>query len=507
MKQFKYLIISLLLVYSCGSYTVENAKKNNRLPKIYPDYINTTIPPNIAPFNFSVCENGSAYHVKIHSKKREGFTISSSDKKISIPPKKWRKLLENNKGESIFFDVSIKDKNGNWISFEPIENKVATSPIDKYLAYRLVNASRVWYEMGLYQRNMENFEVEPVFLNRTTKENCINCHTFCKNNPQKMSMHIRLNFPGTLIISGDEMRKVETKTPYTMSSAVYPGWHPNGNIVSYSVNKIGQYYSSLEGYVSEVNDHASDIILYVIDKNMVTTSPEISTKARENMPSWSPDGKWMYYIMAPEAKTDSMRIWGKYSLMRIRYDAEKNTWGKAQLVLSADSTKKSITFPRISPDGRYLIFAMMDHGYFSINYAESDLYIMDLNDFTYRRMDEMNSHDAESTACWSSSGKWIAIASKRQDGYFSIPYFSYFQKNGKASKPFVLPQEDPAFYEDFIQHFNLPELITDKIPVNPFSLRDFVYNDAVPARFDTTVEVDALSGATKIQHIETNYHQ
>ncbi len=507
MKFLKYfiLIFTIIAFNSCKK-TPENAQKTDTLPEIYPDYSGTVIPPNIAPFNFKINEKGNNYHVHFHGEKQDGFKVASNNQEINIPIKKWKKLLNNNKGKKIFFDISVQDPEGKWKTYKSIENKVANTPIDKYIAYRLVNASRVWYEMGLYQRNLENFKDKPVYLNRTGKRNCINCHTFCKNNPKKMSMHIRLSYPGTLIIDGDKMKKVETKTDYTMSSAVYPGWHPNGNIVSYSVNKIGQYYSSLEGYVSEVNDHASDIILYIIDKNMVTTSPEISTKDRENIPSWSPDGKWMYFIKAPQATTDSMRIWGKYSLMRIKYDEEKNTWGKAELVLSADSTGKSITFPRISPDGRYLAFAMMDHGYFSINYAESELYLMDLNDFSYRPMDEINSHDAESTLCWSSNGKWFVYATKKQDGYFSIPYFAYFE-NGKASKPFVLPQKDPAFYEDFIQHFNLPELITGPIPVRPLELRDFVYNEATKAKFDTTVDVDALSGATKIENIKTNYHQ
>ncbi|HAH23700.1 MAG TPA: cytochrome C biosynthesis protein, partial [Prolixibacteraceae bacterium] len=54
--------------------------------------------------------------------------------------------------------------------------------------------------------------------------------------------------------------------------------------------------------------------------------------------------------------------------MRIPFDVEKNTWGKVDTVISSKSTGKSISFPKISPDGRYLMFTMSDHGYFTIHH-------------------------------------------------------------------------------------------------------------------------------------------
>ena len=48
---------------------------------------------------------------------------------------------------------------------------------------------------------------------------------------------------------------------------------------------------------------------------------------------------------------------------------------------------------------------------------------------------------------------------------FSKVYFSYIDENGKAHKPFVLPQKDAAFYDSFIKLYQMPELVKSAIPV------------------------------------------
>ena len=39
---------------------------------------------------------------------------------------------------------------------------------------------------------------------------------------------------------------------------------------------------------------------------------------------------------------------------------------------------KSLTWPRPSYDGKYLLFTLMDYGYFSIWHEESDQWLLDL---------------------------------------------------------------------------------------------------------------------------------
>ncbi len=154
----------------------------------------------------------------------------------------------------------------------------------------------------------------------------------------------------------------------------------------------------------------------------------------------------------------------KYDLMRIGFDVETGAWGEVETVLSSKDTGLSITQPRFSPDGRFLVFCMSDYSTFPTFQPSSDLYLMDLKTGRYGRM-ECNSDRAESWHCWSSNSRWLVFSSKRGNGLLNRPYFSYIDEDGKAHKPFVMPQKDPAFYDSFLKLYQLPELVTG--PVRP----------------------------------------
>ena len=68
----------------------------------------------------------------------------------------------------------------------------------------------------------------------------------------------------------------------------------------------------------------------------------------------------------------------KYDLVRISYDIGQDKWGEPETVLSSKDTGLSIAMPRVSPDGRWLLFCMCEYGYFPTWQQSSDLYIMDL---------------------------------------------------------------------------------------------------------------------------------
>jgi hypothetical protein len=140
---------------------------------------------------------------------------------------------------------------------------------------------------------------------------------------------------------------------------------------------------------------------------------------------------------------------------------------------------------------------MLGHGYFTVFDQFSDLYILDLKTNQYHKLN-INSSSNENYHCWSQNGRWIVFNSKRLDDIYSTPFFAYFDRNGNTYKPFVLPQKDPLFYNTFLKHYNRPEFITGKVKLNSNQIRDFIYSDAQKVKFDSTVDVDALSGATWI---------
>jgi tricorn protease-like protein len=308
--------------------------------------------------------------------------------------------------------------------------------------------------MGIFQRHLEDFDEKPILLNRLTSDNCMNCHNFWQNGTNRWLLHLR-GTPGTsmLLVIDGKVRKIDLKTKFN-GPAAYPAWHPSGNLIAFSVSNLFLFFHQT-GESRDVLDRYSDIVLYDIPTNTITTTPAISSPDRmEIWPAWSPDGKYLYFCSAPKIETFEKldkpnelaydKI--KYDLMRIAYDPVNRTWGKLETVISSAELGFSITEPRVSPDGRFVLFTAANYSQFPIYLPSADLYLLDLTNGKWKKL-EMNSNRADSFHSWSSNGRWIVFSSKRDDGLFTRPYFSHIDSSGNASKPFVLPQENPLFYE------------------------------------------------------------
>ena len=125
---------------------------------------------------------------------------------------------------------------------------------------------------------------------------------------------------------------------------------------------------------------------------------------------------------------------------------EKNVSEHRNVSTKLPKKGKSVSFPRISPDGKYLMFTCSDYGNFSIWHPESELYLLNMETNEIRNMEEVNSNDVESFHTWSSTGEWFVFSSKRQDGLWAHPYIAKFDRQkGTAGKPFVLPPKRPGF--------------------------------------------------------------
>jgi len=126
--------------------------------------------------------------------------------------------------------------------------------------------------------------------------------------------------------------------------------------------------------------------------------------------------------------------------------------------------------PRVSPDGRFLVFTASSYGNFFIWHRDADLFIYDLQANTYRPLTEANSPFAESYHSWSDNSRWLVFSSRRKDGLYTHPHFAYIAPDGSARKAFVLPQQSPDFYDVFDRSFNIPEFVTSEITVGKHAL-------------------------------------
>ncbi len=471
MRFFLLLILFSLLCLTCSNTTLPDAShKIERLPVIDPDYKNITLPPNIAPTNFVIQEVGKQYIVELSGENGGNVIIQSKKPSIQFPLKKWRNLLQTNRGESISLTIYRQHENGEWQQFQSVTNKIAEHDIESHLAYRLIKPLYVyWDQMGLYQRDLTSFKETPIFLNRATDDNCVNCHSFHNHNPDRFLFHMRAASVGTgmMLVYDGRVNKIDTSTPFNRATA-YRAWHPNGELIAFSVNTVNQFFHSV-GENRDVYDKASDLVLYNVKTNTITTSPDISTEDKmETYPEWSPDGRRLYFcvthgLQAFDAHGEHPFAKIKYDLMRISYDVDSNTWGELELVMNANAIGKSVTHPKVSPDGKYVLFCMSAYGNFSIYKPDSDLYLLDTESKAYKRLEILNSDKTESYHAWSQDGRWIVFSSKRRDGLCARPFFSYVDEDGEFSKPFVLPQKDPAFYQRFLKTYNIPEFVNGAI--------------------------------------------
>lgn len=486
----KYFNITLylcfvLLIISCGAKAPDTYTESKKAALIYPDYLNVTVPSNIAPLHFMIDEVADKYTTRITYPGGEWITNSQQ---VTPGISKWKKMLEMSKGQSLNVEIFLF-KEEKWTRMQPFKINIAEEEIDPYISYRLISPSYVTYrDLSINQRNITNFDESIMYgnMSNTTSEDgqCINCHSYQNYDPNRLQFHARHNKGGTIIAYDGKMSKHTLKTDSLISNGVYPSWHPTKKLIAYSVNKTGQTFHTRSANKIEVQDWASDLMLYDIDRNEVTRI--IGNKNEyEVFPWWSPDGKYLYYASALLERKDTGDVMReiilryedmKYNLYRRPYNEELRTFGEAEMVYDAASIGKSATLPRISPDGKFLMFAMAEYGVFHIWHKDADLYSIKLENGHIRKMHEICSNDVESYHSYSSNGRWVIFSSRRYDGNFTRPFIAYIDEDGIGRRPFELPQENPNFHREFMKSYNIPEFMSGPVKISPHEFSTLIKN-------------------------------
>ncbi|MDO4497148.1 MAG: hypothetical protein Q4B58_04895 [Bacteroidales bacterium] len=452
--------MGICLLTSCTE-NVKDAKRVNALPDIYPDYAGVTIPANIAPLNFAP-QSDEALMIDAVVKAPNGQTLHGQGKESTyFDQKAWKEMLQAAVGDSLIVTTSIKDSKG-WHTYNDFALYVSADAIDYGMTYRLIEPGyEVWSKMGIYERNLSNFE-ERALIENTQFQGCVNCHSTSRKNPDDMTLHVRGEHGATLLQIDGEIQAYNTATQLTAGLCVYPYWHPEGRYLAYSTNTTRQVFHTLDEKRIEVFDAASDLQIYDTKSNELLVCPQLKQDSvMETFPVFSADGRTLYFCAAKKLtgeNPDLLTI--RYNLCSIGFDPETGTFGtKIDTLVYAEKEGKSISFPRPSHDGRFLCFTLSDYGQFSIWHKEADLYLLDLQadsltmlsteSKAIRNMKEVNSDKTESFHNWSMNSRWLLFSSRRDDGLFTRPYFCHVSEDGQISKPFMLPQESPkAYYRD-----------------------------------------------------------
>lgn len=460
-----YFLLSLytILWVACTHSVTEpqSATPLNRLPDIFPDYVDVTIPPQIAPLRFMLRHAPEEAIVCISHEKEKMVCQASGKEGFLMDEKQWNHLVQSAIGKALEIKV-YEQKEGVWQVYDSFHWYVSGDSIDPYLVYRLIEPGyELWNQMGIYQRRLTDFKESPIITNGLTGHNCMNCHSFPNQNPQQMTLHMRGPRGGTYLFQSGQITKLSGKINEQIPSLVYPSWHPSGDFVAFSTNQTRQAFHMNDRNRIEVFDYTSDLLVYDVQRNEVITTPQLfSNQAFETFPHFSPDGKTLYFCTAEAQKMpeDFQKV--RYNLCSISFNPETRTFGnQVDTLFNGKQAAKSVSFPRVSPDGKFLVFTLSDYGNFSIWHKEADLFLANLQDGTIIPLEAANSNDVESYHSWSSNSRWLVFSSRRVDGLYTHPHLIHIDAEGKAGKPFILPQPNASYYTSFMKSFNIPEFV------------------------------------------------
>jgi tetratricopeptide (TPR) repeat protein len=175
---------------------------------------------------------------------------------------------------------------------------------------------------------------------------------------------------------------------------------------------------------------------------------------------WSPDGKFIVFARA-EAKdphpaglppalaaNDPNEVQIQYGLYRVPFNGGKG--GVAEPIRGASNNGMSNNFPKISPDGRWIVFVKCRNG--QLMRPDSLLYIVPSAGGVARRM-RANTSLMNSWHSFSPNGRWLVFSSKSRSPYTQM-YLTHIDEEGNDSPPILIDNSTAAN-----RAVNLPEFV------------------------------------------------
>ncbi|MBZ5626938.1 MAG: tetratricopeptide repeat protein [Acidobacteriia bacterium] len=192
---------------------------------------------------------------------------------------------------------------------------------------------------------------------------------------------------------------------------------------------------------------------------------------------WSPDGKFLVFARA-EAKdpypagrklaeyaNDPNEIPIQYDLYRIPFNAGKG--GRPEPIAGASRNGMSNTFPKVSPDGRWIVFVECRNG--QLMRPDSQLYIVPAQGGEARRM-RSNTALMNSWHSFSPNGRWLVFSSKSRSPYTQM-FLTHLDEDGRDTPPILIENATAANRAVNIPEFvNIPQdgLLSIDVPAAEF---------------------------------------
>jgi len=175
---------------------------------------------------------------------------------------------------------------------------------------------------------------------------------------------------------------------------------------------------------------------------------------------WSPDGKYLVFERA-EAKdpypadgimadfaNDPKEVKIQYDLYRIPFNDGKG--GTPERIEGASQNGMSNSFPKISPDGKWIVFVQAKNG--QLMRPDSKLYIIPATGGTARLMN-CNTPLMNSWHSFSPNGRWLVFSSKSRGPYTKM-FLTHIDENGNDTPALLIENATAAN-----RAVNIPEFV------------------------------------------------
>ncbi len=175
---------------------------------------------------------------------------------------------------------------------------------------------------------------------------------------------------------------------------------------------------------------------------------------------WSPDGRYLVFARAAardpnppglppaEFSNDPHELPIQYDLYRIPFRQGKG--GPPEPIAGASRDGMSNSFPKVSPDGRWIVFVKSRNGL--LMRPDSQLYIVPAAGGEARRM-RCNTSLMNSWHSFSPNGRWLVFSSKSRSPYTQM-YLTHIDERGNDSPAILIDNSTAAN-----RAVNLPEFV------------------------------------------------
>lgn len=175
---------------------------------------------------------------------------------------------------------------------------------------------------------------------------------------------------------------------------------------------------------------------------------------------WSPDGQYLVFARAAardsypeggrmaEYANDPNEVQIQYDLHRIAFNEGRG--GRAEPIEGASRNGRSNSFPKVSPDGKWIVFVQSRNG--QLMRPDGQLYILPAKGGAARRM-RCNTPLMNSWHSFSPNGRWLVFSSKSRSPYTQM-FLTHIDEDGNDTPAILIENATAAN-----RAVNIPEFV------------------------------------------------